>query len=319
MSFNLTFIKRIAACMFFLGLTNMLVARQSEDVVLQTAGGPVKGSLLVPAGQGPVPVVLIIAGSGPTDRDGNNPMMKNNGLKMLADSLLAGGVASLRYDKRGIAASAPAAPKEEELRFGTYIEDAEGWIRQLRTDKRFSRLIVAGHSEGSLIGMVAAREAKADAFISIAGPGQSADKLLKDQLKAQPPGVAEICFPIIDSLAAGKQVTEVNPMLNSLFRPSVQPYLISWFAYDPQQEIAALTVPVLILQGTTDLQVPVAEADRLQAANPKARLQLIDSMNHVLKTSAADRMANLATYNNPELPVPPALTGAILGFVKGLR
>ena len=139
------------------------LAITNEEDTLKTSTGDVFGTVELPAAKQPVPVALIIAGSGPTDRNGNTPALpgSNNSLKMLADGLAARGIASLRYDKRGIAASRAAMTTEADLRFNNFIEDAEAWIKQLRADKRFSTITVIGHSEGSLIGMVAAREAGA--------------------------------------------------------------------------------------------------------------------------------------------------------------
>jgi len=167
------------------------VAAQSpagQPVQLLTPTGTIAGTLLVPPASGKIPVVLIIAGSGPTDRDGNNPLLpgKNNCYKLLADALAAGGVASLRYDKRGIGESrASGGASEADLRFSMYVDDAVGWIVRLKADGRFSRVIVAGHSEGSLIGMVAANNGHADAYVSIAGGGHRAADLLRAKLRPQ--------------------------------------------------------------------------------------------------------------------------------------
>lgn len=294
-----------------------LFAGQSESIVtLETTTGTLEGSLLVPKGKTGMPVALIIAGSGPTDRDGNNPAMKNNSLKLLATALWKNGIASLRYDKRAIGKSSTAGLKESELRFEHYIKDANGWIAFLKKDIRFSQLIVIGHSEGSLIGMIASQEKGVDKFVSIAGVGQSADKTLKDQLKTQPPAVLEMSSPIIDKLVKGETVDNVNPMLYSLFRPSVQPYIISWFKYDPVEEISKLKMPVLIIQGSTDIQVTEKDAKLLSRANPTSKMKLIKGMNHILKEAESDRIKNIATYNQPELPVKPELTETIVGFIK---
>jgi hypothetical protein len=258
----------------------------------------------MPEAKTPVHVALIIAGSGPTDRDGNNPMMKNNSLKMLAESLAKNGIASLRYDKRGIAASKTAAASEADLRFETYIKDAFDWIELLAADKRFSTVVVIGHSEGSLIGMAASQNQKVSKFVSVAGVGQAADKTIREQLAAQPPMVLEQSTPILDELVKGNTVENVPQMLMPLFRPSVQPYMISWFKYDPQKEIVKLKKPVLIVQGTTDIQVTVADANRLQAAKP------------VLKAAEADRMKNIQTYSQPDLPLHPELAPAIVSFIQ---
>ena len=281
-------------------------------IILGTATGDLHGTVMVPDGSTKVPVALIISGSGPTDRDGNNPMMKNNSLKMLATELAKEGIATVRYDKRGVGESQSVATQEADLRFDDYVRDAMNWIQLLKQDKRFSQITIIGHSEGSLIGMLAS--SGADKFVSIAGAGQSADLILKRQLESQPAAVKDMCFPVIDSLRAGKTI-DVNPMLYSLFRPSVQPYMISWFNYDPGEEIKKLPIPVLILQGTNDLQVMVDDAKSLAANNKNANLILIENMNHVLKITDTDPQANASSYNNPELPVAPELIEAIADFI----
>jgi pimeloyl-ACP methyl ester carboxylesterase len=263
------------------------------------------------------PVVLLIAGSGPTDRNGNNPQMKNDALKQVGYALAEEGIASVRYDKRGIAASRSAGISEKDLRFENYIIDAEAWINALRKTDRYTTVIVAGHSEGSLIGMVAAK--KADKFISIAGAGRSIDIVLKEQLINQPQPVKEHAFGILDTLKMGIHPTTVNPLVFSLFRPSIQPYMISWIKYDPAKQIDTLNqlkIPVLIIQGTRDIQVSVKDAELLKAANPSAQLLLIEQMNHVLRKVEDNRNVNLATYYKTDPPIEKELTDAIIKFIK---
>ncbi|MEZ2415319.1 alpha/beta hydrolase [Muriicola sp. E247] len=296
--------------------SSILLAQAEEEIEIKTETGMLKGTLLVPEGQGEFPVVLIIAGSGPTDRNGNNAMMTNNSLKMLAEGFLENGIASLRFDKRGVGASAGAMTAEEDLRFETYIEDAQAWSTQLKADPRFDELIIMGHSEGSLLGMIAANSAKADKFISVAGVGRPAADILREQLSPQPPAVTAMTDPIITTLEQGQTVDSINPMLNSLFRPSVQPYLISWFKYNPTEEIAKLNCPVLVLQGTTDIQVKVKDAEMLVNANPEAEKVILEGMNHVLKEAPIDRMENIESYNNPSLPLMDGLIPAIVSFIN---
>lgn len=302
---------------FVIGYLVALAAfgQTEEIVILKTETGNIEGTLTIPDGQLPVPVALIIAGSGPTDRDGNNPMMKNNSLKMLASELAKKGIASLRYDKRGIAASKSAGLKETDLSFELYINDAVAWVRLLSANKDFSQLSIIGHSEGSLIGLVAAQNQEVDKLVSIAGAGQSADKTIREQLKTQPSFVLEQSAPILDELVKGNTVENVPQMLLSLFRPSVQPYMISWFKVDPQVEITKLNKPVLIVQGTTDIQVSMEDANRLDAAKPDSKLVVIDGMNHILKNAEADRMTNFQTYNQPDLPLNVELVKVICDFI----
>jgi alpha-beta hydrolase superfamily lysophospholipase len=240
-------------------------------------------------------------------------MLKTNAYKKLAYALAENNIASIRYDKRGIAESKAALKKESDIRFDDYVNDAKEWIQLLKKDNRFSKIIVIGHSEGSLIGMLAA--GKADMFISIAGAGQTIDKTLKEQLSAQPKEILELSNPIIESLKQGKTVDKVDPKVEMLFRLSVQPYLISWFKYDPQIEIQKLNIPILIIQGTKDIQVTVEDAKRLSKANPKAQLVLLDKMNHIFITVEGDRQANIATYNNPAIPLADGLVKNITDFI----
>src|SRR6266540_252025 len=304
-------------------------AAAGQPAQLATPSATISGTLVVPSVAGKMPVVLIIAGSGPTDRNGNTTMLpgKNNAYRMLADALAAEGIASLRYDKRGIGESRAGGGSEANLRFDMYVDDAAGWIAQLRSDTRFSRVAVAGHSEGSLIGMLAAGKAHADAFGSIAGVAHRASDVLRDQLRPQigaMPDLWQGSDAILKSLEEGVVVDSLPPAIQgvpalaSLFRRSAQPYLISWLKYVPSQEIAALTMPVLVLQGTTDIQVSADEAGALKAAKPDAELVLIEGMNHVIKRAPADRMQNIATYTNPDLPIVADLPNAVIAFVRRL-
>ncbi|MEO8335213.1 MAG: alpha/beta fold hydrolase [bacterium] len=280
------------------------------------------GSLSCPATSAPWPVLLLISGSGPTDRNGNSPVLpgQNNGLRMIAEALAARGIASVRYDKRGIGASKSAMGSEADLRFDMFADDAAAWTQQLRADARFSTVTVVGHSEGSLLGILATQRAKADAFVSIAGVGRPAAHVLHDQLVAgAPAALVEEADRAMARLVAGQTADSVSPSLAALFRPSVQPYLISWFRYDPAAELRKLGVPVLIAQGTTDIQVAVQDARLLAAADPKATLVIIDGMNHVLKMVPADQAAQIRSYSDPALPVAPQLIDAIATFVKAVR
>jgi len=293
-----------------------------ESMVLNTETGTIYGTLKVPSNKSSIPVAIIIAGSGPTDRNGNSQLTQNNAYKMLSDNLFYNGIATLCFDKRGIAESKQAMKDESDIRFDHYIDDVREWINLLSKDKRFSDIIIIGHSEGSLIGMIASENnATVKKYISIAGMGVSFDVTLKEQmekqLSGQPQTLKGIIFSYIDKLKKGETIPNVPPTLNALFRPSIQPYMISIMKYDPQKEIAKLSIPILILQGTTDIQVTAEHADILFAANPKAKKVIIKNMNHVLKDCTSnDMQAQSPTYNNLNIPLNKELGKAIIEFIK---
>ncbi|WP_419721938.1 alpha/beta hydrolase [Pseudomonas nitroreducens] len=288
---------------------------------LDTGHGVLRGTLLLPQSATPPPVALLIAGSGPTDRDGNNPEGGNNGyLRKLAEALAENGIASVRYDKRGVARSLPAAPREEELSVDGYVADVIAWSDRLARDPRFGRQVLIGHSEGALIASLAAPKSHADELVSISGSSRPIGEVLREQLQGRlPPPLQAEANQLIDGLNAGQLQPRVPQPLLALFRPSVQPYLISLFRQDPAQAFAALKVPTLILQGRHDIQVGEEDALALKQAKPDSELYLIDGMNHILRIVPAGGPQQLASYNNPNLPLARELVQRIVAFVKTAR
>lgn len=288
-------------------------AQTVDTLTIQTPTGPVEGLLVLPAADGPVPVLLLHVGSGPTLRDGQSAAGPDNFFAQLADSLSARGVGTFRYDKRGFGASAASAVPEEELRFEMLSDDAVQWVRLLREDGRIGRLILAGHSEGALVLALAQREAAADAYISIAGAGRTADVVVMEQLARQLPApMLEESDSVFAALRRGETVDDTPPMLAALFRPSVQPYLISWLRHDPAELVSEMQVPILIVHGTADIQISEADARLLAESNQRARLVLIEGMNHVFKVPAADDQ--YSGYLQPDLPISSQLVEALASF-----
>lgn len=256
-----------------------------HEVELPTAWGKLAGTLLLPEGEGPWPAALLIAGSGPTDRDGNTPLLPAplDNLKRLAQSLAVRGVASLRYDKRGIGGSTYPGLGEEALRFEHLVDDAVALAERLAAEERVTRVSLIGHSEGALIAALAAEDAQAQGVVSIAGAGSRASNLMRKQIRGHlPEDIAQPALAALDALEAQKPVQDVPDALILLFRPTVQPYLMSWFRYDPSQVLAELSLPVLLVHGGADVQVDVEHARLLHGARPDARLKVVDGMDHLL-------------------------------------
>ena len=289
-----------------------------RPIELNTPTGTLYGSLVLPKSDKPVPVVLIIAGSGPTDRNGNNTQGgRNDSLKKLAWRLAQNNIASVRFDKRGIAQSQPAAPDERTLNLDQYVTDAVAWGNLLKADPRFADVFVLGHSEGALIASLAAPAMDAAGVISIAGTARPVGQVLREQLQRNnmPPGLLQRSVELIHTLESGRTDDNVPEALQVIFRPSVQPYLISLMRYDPAKAFAALKMPALIIQGTHDIQVDVNDARLLKAAKPDADLALIEGMNHVMRIVPMDMKRQVQSYNDPNQRLSSELGDRMVRFI----
>lgn len=288
----------------------------ATPVVLPSEPAPLHGTLLAPSETRAA--ALIIAGSGPTDRDGNSPMgVSASSYRLLAEGLAAHGVATVRTDKRGVGESASSGMAESDLRFTHYSDDARAWAAETArlTGQPCAWLI--GHSEGALVALVAAGEGDETVcgLVLLSGAGRPIGAVLREQLATAPEPLLSQALTILAELEAGRPVAEVPPQLAVLFRPSVQPYMISWLPLDPARLVAAYPGPVMIGHGTTDIQVGVADAQAMAAARPDATLKIWEGVNHLLKIAPADRAANAATYRDPDLPLAPGVVEDVAGFI----
>lgn len=264
------------------------------------------------------PLIIIIPGSGPTDRNGNSALAQgeNNTFKYLADSLMKKGIATYRYDKIGIGSSSKVV-SEDNLRFEDNVKAVLAIFAHFREDIGFKKIYIMGHSEGSLIGMLAMQKCKATGYISLAGPAQNAHSVLIDQIsKSVPDPLKTQAIEKLDSVKAGIVVEKYNFMLASILRKSLQPYLQSWFKYTPSIEIAKIDQPVLIVQGGRDIQVPSIEGETLFKAKPGAKYMHYLEMNHVLKKVDESREQNLAAYADEDFPFPPTLIDDLAKWVN---
>jgi pimeloyl-ACP methyl ester carboxylesterase len=287
--------------------------------------GPLMGTLLSALAQ-PAPVILIIPGSGPTDRDGNNMLgIKASSYRLLAEGLAEHGISSVRIDKRGMFASAAAVADANAVTIADYVTDVRAWIGVIRQRTDAPCVWLLGHSEGGLVALAAAQDLRdICGLVLVATPGRPLADVMREQLKSNPANapILDQALAAIDALAAGKTVdaTQLNPVLMPLFHTKVQKFLIDVFSYDPAALLAHYQGPVLILQGRRDIQVSERDARLLAAANTKATLVMLPDVNHVLKSVASDdRAANLATYANAGLPLATGVVDAIAPFVKAAR
>ena len=298
--------------LFFISLEAFSQEKNYDS--LQVSIDPeVQGTLLSPKGENQPPLAILIAGSGPTDRDGNQALFKNNSLKYLAEGLAQKGIATFRYDKRVIAQINNATVQEEKMTFEDEVNDALLVVNHFKD--KYKKIILIGHYEGSLIGLLVAQKVVVSKFVSISGAGNSSATLIEEQIGKNAPQLKEESQKIISQLRKGELVENISPYLAPVFRKSVQPYLISWFKYEPAKEIAKLQIPILIVQGTNYLQVEDKEAQLLKEAQPKAQLLLIEGMNHVLK-KVKTLEENQLSYLNPDLPISGELVEGIASFIK---
>jgi uncharacterized protein len=303
-------------CLFVKAQTNDKANFSESELSISLKDITLYGTLTTPDGyKKKWPLVLIIAGSGPTNRDGNNIAagLNANSYKQLADSLATHNIASFRYDKRSVGKSIPFETSKEPRLFDIEVNDAKEIIVFLKK-QGYKKITIAGHSQGALVGMLASK--KAAKFISLCGVGINGAETIRFQLSTQPKFVGEKAGPILDSLIKGHLVNDIPQYLAPLFNKNLQPYLQSWFKYTPAIELTKLKMPALIIQGDNDIQIRVEDAKEYISLTPNAKLAIIEGMNHVFKIVSPKREDNFKSYGNPALPIPHQFVKTIVDFIK---
>ena len=286
------------------------------------------GTLTLPRGAtGRLPVVVIIAGSGPTDRNGNSMMgIRPNSYAQLAWRLAERGIASLRYDKRVLPAT-KGTVDFTRLTLDDFAADARAAAESLARDARFSRVVLLGHSEGSALALIAARQGPPVAgVISVSGLGRPLGVVMREQLARQFDSATLVRYDTaMAQYLRGETPKDVPPLLGVLFVPVNQNFMKSLAAFDPPAAIHAVAQPVLIIQGGRDLQVTVADATRLiEAARTGSKLVIVPLANHVLKEATDTTLpGQIRAYQDPTVPIMPDVANAIADWmfkpVPGVR
>lgn len=287
----------------------------SEELNLKNDSITLPGTLTYNEGLKLQPLVIFVHGSGNVDRNGNQAAAVQAAyIKQLSEALNHNGMAFYRYDKR---TSVQANMKflMSGITFSDFVEDVNIAIEHFNEDSRFSSIILIGHSQGSLVGMLAVNEA-VDKYISLAGPASSVDETITEQLrKRNGDSIAGIAASHFKELKATGKIENVNPMLFQIFNPQNQPFFKSWMKYNPKEEFKNIDIPSLVINGTKDIQVPVEEAKALHQANPESELAIIEKMNHILKHIERDE-DNFKSYSSPDFPLSEELVNIITDFVK---
>ncbi|MFC0605264.1 alpha/beta hydrolase family protein [Winogradskyella pulchriflava] len=274
----------------------------------------IDGTLLSPTTNDKEVLAIIIAGSGPTNRNGNQNFLKNNSLKKLAESLTNNGISTFRYDKR-IVKQIKKGNVDKDIMFDDFVSDASDVINYFKEEDKYSKIYVIGHSQGSLVGMLASKDT-VDGFISLAGAGNNIGDVLVEQVTKMAPKLGEETQRIVNILKEGKTTTDYPNALASFFGQDLQPFMINWMQYNPTEVIKELKMPILIINGTKDLQVSESEAELLKTANENATLTIIENMNHVLFEIEGDDLENSKSYNESFRPISPQLIDSITEFIK---
>jgi len=272
----------------------------------------VDGTLLIPENLENPPLVILIAGSGPTDRDGNQSFMKNDMLKKLAEELTKNGIATFRYDKR-VVKQLKTRTFDKNIRFDDFVDDAKSVVTYFKPS--YSSIIIAGHSQGSLVGLLAA-EAEVEGFISLAGAGNPIDQIILEQITKTAPFFTEDTKRVLEILKNGNTTTDFPPALASMFNLDIQPFMSNWMQYNPQKLIENLDIPVLLINGTKDLQVSTKEAQLLKEHKTDAELVIIENMNHLLFEINGDDLVNTKSYNELQHQIVPEVITSIVRFIK---
>ncbi len=290
----------------------------SEELLILNDSIQLPGTLTYDKDLKTQPLVIFIHGSGNVDRNGNQRGMNASAsyIEQLSKALNNNKIAFYRYDKR-TATLGNMKFLIQGVTFDSFVEDAKLAIDRFKDDSRFSSLILIGHSQGSLVGMLASQQnAHVDKYISLAGPADAIDVTITNQVRTQNgDSIADMVSAHFKELKTKGSIETVNPNLMSIFNKSMQPFFASWMQYTPTDEIKNLNVPILILNGTKDIQVPTEDAKALHKANPKSKLVLVEDMNHVLKSISKDE-DNLKSYRTPDFPLSEQLVSTVTTFIK---
>jgi predicted esterase len=283
----------------------------------------IDGTLLEPSVRKSNTLVIIITGSGPTNRDGNSSIGKNNSLKQLAQFLADEGFASFRYDKRIFKLMRNQQLDQSRLRFEDFVKDAADVINYFKLFNQesydFDKFIIAGHSQGALVAQLGSLRTAVDGLILLCGTAKPLDKLLVDQLTVQAPFLVNDLKVALDSIKTVGYVKAYNPLLKTLLYEDVQPFMQSWMNYNPVEVAKKIDVPTLVVGGTTDIQIPAEDARILAESFPNGTAAIIENMNHVLKTVEDVGIENQKSYTNPEYPFSKALKTEISKFLEPFK
>ena len=298
----------------YLFATSLLIAQNfsSKDLSINTH---VDGTLLIPNAINNAPLVILIAGSGPTDRNGNQSFMKNNMLKKLAESLANSGIASFRYDKR-IVKQIRNKTIDKNIMFDDFVTDAKSVISYFKP--KFETIVVAGHSQGSLVGLLALEDG-ISGFISLAGAGKTIDQILIEQISKTAPMFLEDSKRVLAVLKEGKTTKDFPAALTSIFKLDIQPFMSNWLQYSPTEIMENHNISSLIINGDKDLQVSVDEANLLYAAAQNGALLIVENMNHILVKIEGDELENMKSYNDSSLEIAQDVEKSIVSFIRNLK
>jgi pimeloyl-ACP methyl ester carboxylesterase len=296
-------------------LCSMPVLGQNFTATELVVNQHIEGTLLTPLGSETTPLVIFIAGSGPTDRDGNQSFMKNDMLKKIAVSLSNSGIATFRYDKR-IVKQIRTRTIDKNISFDDFVTDAKSTIDFFKS--KYETIIVAGHSQGSLVGLLALEQG-ASAFISLAGAGKPIDRILEEQISKTAPMLLEDSKRVLATLKAGKTTKDYPMPLASIFNLEIQQFMANWMQYNPVELMKKQEIPILIISGDKDLQVSIEEAQLLFEAAQNGTLLIVENMNHVLVKIEGDDLENMKSYNTTTLQIPEEVSRSMLDFINALK
>lgn len=282
----------------------------SEDILITNDSIRLPGTLTYLDHRSPL--IIWIPGSGNIDRNGNQAgyNVKADYIKEFRDSINKKGISFFSYDKR--TANPENIKYKDDIVFEDFVNDAKTVIDHFRADRRFSSIILIGHSQGSLVAMLASNNT--DKYISLEGPSDAIDKVLVQQIIRQSPIAGDTLRAELKELRETGTIKYINPYLRTLLPKQNLLFLKSWMVYDPADEIKKISIPVLIINGTKDTQVLVDDAQALYNSNPDSKLVLIENMNHVLKDVQTDE-DNLKSYYLSDYPLSKKLINEVADFI----
>lgn len=299
--------------LFIICLSPFFCQSAEEPFTINLGNAQVNGFLNIPEKVNKAPLIILVSGTHFFEKDLEGLGFEDNSFRQISEYLYKNGIACYRIEPSSLNIGS-----DIDIKFENYATTLKTCVDTFYLSKRFSKIIVAGTNDGALMGILTAiKNPKVNGFVSLAGYGRVGDEVLKEKLSGPNELNNKVIYDFIDLLKKGDTLPDLPRSYLSVFKPSIQPFLISWFKINPANELKKTTCPVLIFNGTTDLKVKTKDYQLLCAAKPLAQKKVIKNMNHnFTNCDKLDRESQIKFCTNSSETMNKDFLLTLVNFIK---